>query len=252
MSKVKWALAGLVIAAVAGFIAYRTFRRPEAPDLTVSSEANEETADKGDFFTRLKERETQLLSKGGMPSVTRHDKSLKILPSSGNPLEFKDCYDCGPEGDVEHYLIERLEKPAAVLVYRQYYEGDDEVLVTSDGFKHELPSWPVFSKDGNAFVVVSTSEAFNWNGLQVWEKSGGHYLKKFEYEPKGYEQFSLIGWKDGNRISLNLSNRDAKGREQCQGAELVKKSSWKLERAKKASEGFCPLEPTWLPNFLRD
>lgn len=251
-TKTKWALTGVAIAIVAAVIASRVFQA-SGDAVAAGLDGEEAAAAADDFFARLKNLESSLLAKDAVPSVTRHDHALKILPTSGIPLEFKDCYDCGPEGDVEHYVIARLDDPKAVLIYRQYYEGDDEVMVTSDGTKHELPSWPVFSPDRKSFAVVASSEAFNWNGVQLWEKSGERFVKKFEYEPKGYEVFSFLEWKGADRAELQLSARDSKGREQCLPAALVRrKGAWKLEKSKTGKNAFCPNDAAWLPDFLRE
>lgn len=209
-----------------------------------------------DFFIRLDAHEQTLLKeKTKQPVVEREARSLKIKGAGNEVIELRDCLDCGPEKDVEHHFVDRFENPASVLIYRQFYESDDYVLVTIEGQQYEIPSYPVFSPDRQRFVVVSAAEAFNWNGIELWEKDGSRYLRNLKFEPKGSELYRMLGWDGNEKVKLEFSkyNDPDSGEAVCQGAELVKSGrEWNVKTLDGVSkDDFCAYTEDWIPEFLR-
>ncbi|MBX2988380.1 MAG: hypothetical protein KF802_10845 [Bdellovibrionaceae bacterium] len=218
--------------------------------------SEEAVAQAKEFFTRLQDRENKLLSDTSAPAVTRNGRALQVKTSTGTLLEFKDCLDCGPEKDVEHYFVERFADPPSVLIYRQYYEADDNVLVTDDGQMHELPSFPIFSPDRKNFVVVSAAAAFNWNGIEMWGREGRHYVRQMRFEPEEAELYRFLGWDGNERVKLEFSHppMDGGAKVVCQRAEIVRDGrGWAVRptRPEETKEGACPHTDDWIPVELR-
>jgi hypothetical protein len=208
------------------------------------------------FFERLEQRQKELLKSSEFPQVSKEDRQLTVRFQNGDPKFFTDCLDCGPEKDIEHFFVERFADPAAVLIYRQFYEGDDQVLVTGDGNVFELPSYPIFSPDKKSFVVVSAAEAFNWNGVEVWDKdSKAGFVRKLHHEPKQADLYRFLSWDGNDLVKLEYSTYEAgpDSKAICQGAELVReKNEWKLRDVKNQVRAeFCPYTEDWIPEALR-
>ncbi|HRO66397.1 MAG TPA: hypothetical protein PL182_02405, partial [Pseudobdellovibrionaceae bacterium] len=227
---------------------------PAPPDTDVPMSEEADVPPDESFFARLEKNEADLIRKLGHPRVARDGRTLTITTSSGKVTQLKDCLDCGPEKDIEHYLVTRFSKPDAVLIYRQLYEGDDYTLITDDGVPHQIPSYPVFSPDRKAFVVVSASEAFNWNGLEMWQSKGSSFERKLHYEPKVYEIYRFLGWDGNDRVRLEYSGYTdgESGSPLCRAAEIRREGAqWKVNPLQETREGFCPFTEEWLPEYLR-
>lgn len=204
-----------------------------------------------DFFERLEKNEADLLATTGEPKVTREGRSLRILPASGSTVILEDCIDCGPEKDVEHFLVERFSKPDGVLIYRQLYEGDDFLWITARGESHTLPAYPVLSPDRTHLLVVSASEAFNWNGLEVWEFTTSGLQRVFQYEPETSEIYQFLSWSEPRSVQLRFSGYEDEA-PVCRAVELrQEKGLWKRVLRPDQIEGFCPPQEDWVPRFLR-
>lgn len=222
----------------------------------VSDQNEQEEKAAKEFFSRLQDREAILLGQAGLaPAVQRDGRNLIISTSSGKKIDLKDCLNCGPEKDVEHYFIERITDPAAVLIYRQYYEADNYAMILSDGTILELPAYPVFSPDKKSFIVVSAAEAFNWNGIEVWEKDGDHFSRRLRFEPQAAEMYRFLSWDGNDHAKLEFTRQEREDNPQpvCQGAELKREGrSWTIKALQGVvREGPCPHVDDWVPVELR-
>lgn len=258
MKKQPWTLFFFTvgIAVVAAFVIYVLRASSELAGPSSPPSADDTVENGEDFFERLDAREADLLTHGkNVPEVSRDGRTLKVSLSHGSPIEFKDCLDCGPEKDVEHYLVDRFTDPAAVLIYRQFYESDDYVLVLADGGRIDIPSYPVFSPDKKKFVVVSAAEAFNWNGLELWDKDNGNrYTRRLHFEPKGNDMYRFLAWDGNDKVKLEATRNDNDSDQTvCQGAVLeFQHNSWVVHDVPGTlRENACPAAEEWIPEALR-
>ncbi len=201
-----------------------------------------------DFLAEMQKHEHEVLSQPDS-RVTRDGDNLHVKIKDSSAIDFKDCVECGPDKDVEHFLVE--DSAHGVLIYRQFYEGEDFAFVAADGLMHELPGWPVFSPAGRTFIIVGESELIGWSGLELWNVQAPTPVREFQMEPKPEEPLRFVGWEGEDVIHLEQTTETEKG-PSCLSLNLVhEKSGWVSHPQPNPKPGACSEAVDWVPKFLQ-
>jgi len=143
--------------------------------------------------------------------VKREKHKLTLFCDSGKTVTFTDR-DMD-DSSVQVFSFKKYYKDEGqFLVGVAYYEGSSLYLVNEKTSK-KITIWgtPVFSPDKKRFICVSLDmeAGYNPNGIQVWEKKGDSFIKKYQKElewgpanPK---------WVDSNTIKMTRYDRTKEG-----------------------------------------
>lgn len=141
-----------------------------------------------------------------LPLVQREAEGLRLVTDTGDVL-VRDHPDCVKDGSgyfpVEchyHRFVDAFEAPRGYLLHRQFFEGDEHAWVDrADGSIIEFAHRPRFSPGGDWMLSVSPSEAYNFNGIELFAVRDRHRLEKvWQHVPSGapetYDLFTFLRW----------------------------------------------------------
>jgi hypothetical protein len=94
------------------------------------------------------------------------------------------------------------------VVKLRLWEGSNVYWVSrSTGVKYEVYAEPHISPDGKNIVTAMPSEAYDINGVFLWEIRGGGLTKKFHLEPTEYALYSFVRWLRPDAVKLKKITR---------------------------------------------
>lgn len=133
-----------------------------------------------------------------------------ILPTaSGRPVVFDSVIGAASDANGETYQDYRFDGLSPdrefYVVALTVHEGSDVLWVSrQDGTRYAVHGRPQASPDGSLLVVANASAARDFNGILVWERSGGRLVERFRLEPEGaqYGFYRVLRWKDNRSIEL--------------------------------------------------
>jgi len=111
--------------------------------------------------------------------------------------------------------------------------------------KYEVYSEPHLSPDGKNIVTAMPSEAYDINGVFLWEIRGGELTKKFHFEPTEYALYSFVRWL--NRDAVELKKFVHADRTACPGKQFMEipvrlvqdGAQWKLDERSNPAAVTC-------------
>lgn len=173
---------------------------------------------RGNAMEMARAAEPRLLAAG---QSERRDDTLILKPAHGDPVVLRDGpADCELQ-DVSlcggFALVGVSHAAHAWVVQRFHFEGADYLLIdTATGRRIPLNGMPVFSPDGNRFLVAPLDEENDVgpNNLEIWQRQGdgavlewAHTFQQAQAEDpslsRSYE-VHVRAWRT-DRITLGLS-----------------------------------------------
>jgi hypothetical protein len=137
--------------------------------------------------------------------AVRTRNGLRVRLRNGMWLTVKDFQKKGVEASVLKFSFrDYLRDIGYFLLHRQYYEGDDYLLIQdTTGNKFELQDVPVISPDKQRLVTASNgiSGGYNANGVQIWLLTRRGVVLEQSFEPKGWAPSNAV-WTDNLGIRL--------------------------------------------------
>ncbi len=117
------------------------------------------------------------------------------------------CEDGDAERCIVYDLVGYFRANHAYLISVSGWEGGVVHLVRhSDGSQTLLDAEPHFSPDGNEFAVVSASEAYGNNRVDIWRMPpDGPPVLEFRYEPSEYALYEFKNWDGSDRLMMNVT-----------------------------------------------
>jgi len=165
-----------------------------------------------DFFLNHRDIKESERIKKFSSKVKREDGALYLRLKSGSYIKLANSKDCdsNPDACRVYEFIDYIIDRGFYVINEGYYEGDEYLMISDKTGKefvvHEYPHIP---PEGNRFVTVSASEAYDVNGVFVRRFEGDVIMPEFAYEPKEYALYEFAGWKDKDTIQLiKLTNSD--------------------------------------------
>jgi len=159
-----------------------------------------------DYYDRIRYFEKKKLKSAG-PKVIRKNHSLILHCSKGRKVIFNDG-DMKEEKTHVYSFKKYYKKAGQFLVMATYYESYGLFLVNEKTAK-KMSVWgsPVFSPDKSKFICTSVDMEAGYvpNGIQIWEKRGNNYIKKYE---KNIEWGAMDPkWTGNNTLQLTRYDR---------------------------------------------
>lgn len=182
--------------------------------------------------------ETQMI-RAYSDTVKRAGKKLTFKMRGGGEVAFAD-ENTGIESDssVSYQFVDRLAAVGYYLVHIQYWEGDEYRMVNETNGRHfDIPVKPEISPGKKRLAAVSASDAYNFNGIEVWRFMKGRMKREWKLEPEGHPAFHFIAWDgdDAFRVGKYASaeQNDMKQKRVLE-VHLAKRGpgGWKLELEK--------------------
>jgi len=137
--------------------------------------------------------------------AVRARNGLRVRLRDGTWLTVKDSQKKGDEASVLKFSFrDYLRDIGYFLLHRQYYEGDDYLLIQdTTGNKFELQDVPVISPDKRRLVTASNgiSGGYNANAVQIWQLTKRGVVLEQSFEPKGWAPSDPV-WTDNLGIRL--------------------------------------------------
>jgi len=137
--------------------------------------------------------------------AVRARNGLRVRLRNGTWLTVEDSQKKGEEASVVKFSFrDYLRDIGYFLLHRQYYEGDDYLLIQdTTGNKFELQDLPVISPDKRRLVTASNgiSGGYNANGVQIWQLTKRGVVLEQSFELKGWAPSDPV-WTDNLEIHL--------------------------------------------------
>jgi len=155
----------------------------------------------------------------GVKGVARSDGSLLIQVEDGHLVHLNNQSPGDPQGFAYQY-IEYFPQIGFHLIHKQYYEGDDFLMVSdADGGRYFIPGVPHVSPNKKLVVVVVGCEAYCTNGVFIFFVRDGTLSPSFWFEPDEYALYSFVSWNSNESIALTkIVHADTK---QCPGSQFM-------------------------------
>ncbi|MEP6912851.1 MAG: hypothetical protein ABI923_08865 [bacterium] len=148
--------------------------------------------------------------------AVRTRNGLRLRLHNGTWLTVKDSQKKGVETSVLKFSFrDYLRDIGYFLLHRQYYEGDDYLLIQdTTGSKFELQDVPVISPDKQRLVTASNgiSGGYNANAVQIWQLMKSGVVLEQSFELKGWAPSDPV-WTDNLGIRLVKTYPGSGGKE---------------------------------------
>jgi hypothetical protein len=175
-------------------------------------------------------------------AVTRVGDVLTLRAGNGTTVMWQDKDDCGVEYDIEHCVkyifVGHLPDHHGFLVVVLPYEGSScEWIDDLTGEITALEDKPHFAPSGDRFAVVRATEAYGFNGIQVWSRQAGKLALEWEHVPKGkeYALYEFSGWDGDDTVLLSRNTLVDGAWTEGLPARVVKAGEWSLQAPTAAS-----------------
>jgi hypothetical protein len=150
--------------------------------------------------------ERSQLRKPALASVAmRARNGVRVKLRNGRWLTVSDVEKSGVEAAVVKYNFrDYLRDIGYFLLHRQYYEGDDYLLIQdTSGRQSELQDLPVISPDKSRLVTASNgiSGGYNANGVQIWQLTKDGAVLEQSFDVKGWAPSDPV-WTNNEEIRL--------------------------------------------------
>ena len=150
--------------------------------------------------------ERSQLRKAANASVAMRTRNgVRVRLRSGRWLTVSDVEKEGDEAAVVKYNFrDYLRDIGYFLLHRQYYEGDDYLLIhDTTGRQSELQDLPVTSPDKSRLVTASNgiSGGYNANGVQIWRLTKDGAVLEQSFDVKGWAPSNPV-WTNNQEIRL--------------------------------------------------
>ena len=159
----------------------------------------------------------------------RTRNGLRVRLRNGTWLTVEDSQKKGDEASVIKFSFRvYLRDIGYFLLHRQYYEGDDYLLIhDTTGNKFELQDVPVISPDKRRLVTASNgiSGGYNANGVQIWQLTKRGAVLEQSFELKGWAPSEPV-WTDNLEIRLVKTFPGSGGKETV---ALRFRGRWQIE-----------------------
>jgi hypothetical protein len=134
----------------------------------------------------------------------REGKILSLSLVSGKSVSFRNKDSCTGYEDCEAYLFSGLLPATEFFVVNvALYEGSNVYLVSKQtGARYAVYAEPHISPDGKHVVSASPAEAYNTNGLFLWEVRSGSLVQRFHLEPSTYALYRFSRWDGPHAVEL--------------------------------------------------
>jgi len=131
--------------------------------------------------------------------VERDGRKLTLKLKNGDVCVLKDMNtDIDSDSHTAYNFEDYFKKPGYYLVHVQYWEGDEYRMVNeANGRGFDIPAAPNISPGNKRLAAVSASDAYNFNGIEVWRFAKGKMVREWKYAPDEHLAFHFIGW-DGD------------------------------------------------------
>jgi hypothetical protein len=136
--------------------------------------------------------------------ATRNGKTLRLQLSDGKSVAVTDSQPGDETSIVKYSFRDHLHAVGYYLLHRQYYEGEDYVMVHDrTGQTFPLPGVPVISPDKARLVtaLAGLSGGYGPNTVQVWRFGPAGLTREFATEPKEWEATGAT-WSNNSTIRL--------------------------------------------------
>ena len=146
---------------------------------------------------------------------------LTLTTSKGRGLvRFESQNACTGPGDCLLYHFNGISPDGGFLVVRvSRWEGGTALWISRrDGRSYEVYRDPVLSPDGRYIVAANPSEAYDVNGVFIWELRQGTLVRRFSEVPKTYALYNFIAWQDESTVRLKRTSQEP---EACSNGSLA-------------------------------
>jgi len=161
--------------------------------------------------------------------AVRARNGLRVRLRNGTWLTVQDSQKKDDEASVIKFSFrDYLSDIGYFLLHRQYYEGDDYLLIQdTTGNKFELQDVPVISPDKRRLVTASNgiSGGYNANGVQIWQLTKAGAVLEQSFELKGWAPSDPV-WTDNLEIRLMKTYPGSGGKETV---ALRFRGRWEME-----------------------
>jgi len=140
-----------------------------------------------------------------LPQIAkRTGKTLSLSLNAKGSVDFKTVDTCAGPQDCKIYRLVGLSPDRQFFVVKvNLWEGSNVYWVSrSTGVKYEVYLEPRLSPDGKNIVTAIPSEAYDINGVFLWEIRGDGLTKKFHFEPTEYALYSFVRWLSPDAVEL--------------------------------------------------
>ncbi len=139
-----------------------------------------------------------------VPFAKRNQKTLSLSLKSNEVIQLETIDTCKGSEDCEIFRLVGLSPDRQFFVVSvAYWEGTNVYWISrSTGTRYEVFDIPQISPDRKHIVTAIPSEAYNVNGVFLWEIRNGELIKKFHFEPTEYALYSYVRWTTNNSLKL--------------------------------------------------
>jgi len=152
---------------------------------------------------------------GARGKAERHNENLVLHLSRGdkNLINKKECRSVEREVECVRYVFMAYSAVIHLFVVAELpSEGWRFLLVDEkSGNSFYVKNFPIFSPNGQRFVVVRESAIDGNFGLELWVKKNNTYALDWEGSPfygGYYASYKINKWIDGNAIDVSMTNED--------------------------------------------
>lgn len=136
--------------------------------------------------------------------VARKDAELRLQLGDGKTVTVADVQPADEVSVVKHSFRDYLGEIGYFMLHRQYYEGEEYVLLHDrTGKMFPLPSPPVISPDRSRLVTTfpGLSGGYSPNIVQIWRVTPDGLIEEFTIHPRDWEPVGA-SWIDSGTIRL--------------------------------------------------
>lgn len=139
----------------------------------------------------------------GIAGVSRNGRDLVIKVGASQATVFQDVGRGESTRGARYSYVDYFPSIRSHVVYVQYYEGGDFLLVDKDSGR-KVPIWsiPIPSPDSSRFMTATAAIAYGSNGLQVWRMTPEGPVLEWSHEATGWGP-GAVQWLDGSTIAVS-------------------------------------------------
>jgi hypothetical protein len=145
-------------------------------------------------------------------ALVRRDASSITLQTDRGPLVIRDSAGCALDEMHDDYpdrvrnaFLDAFQAPAGYRMRRDDYEGNSWVWVErATGIEVPMGNLPRFPPDGRWAVAVGAADAYNFDGIEVWNLEWT-FRKVWMHSPtmaETHRSFVFLGWDDATTVRL--------------------------------------------------